>query len=190
MIQRAPILSENRPEWHNFHNLETLEEDGVCHLTFNADNRTVFHVLFSYWGRNPAWSNVKAYTRATNGRAAWRTLYNYFFGTNAVQTQTKSILASLDSFKYEECHKNFTFETYVLTHIEQHNLHNELMEHGADPISESMKIHYFQTGILNKDFDSVKNSFLANPDKFQTFNRMKDMFMNFHRSQPKSDEPA
>jgi hypothetical protein len=23
MIQRAPILAKNRPEWHNFHNLET-----------------------------------------------------------------------------------------------------------------------------------------------------------------------
>ena len=29
MIQRVPILSKNRPEWHNFHNLETLAEDGI-----------------------------------------------------------------------------------------------------------------------------------------------------------------
>ena len=190
MIQRAPILAENRPEWHNLHNLESLEDTGARHLTFNADNRTVFHVLFSYWGKNPAWSNVKGFTRKTDGRAAYRTLYNYFFGTNSVQTQTKSVLASLDSFRYEECRKNFTFETYVLKHIEQHNLHNELVEHGADPISESMKIHYFQTGILNKDFDSVKNALLASPDNFQTFDRVKDMFMNFHRSRPRPDGPA
>ncbi len=54
MIQRAPILAKNRPEWHNFHNLETLEADCAGHLTFNADNCTVFQVLFSYWGKNPA----------------------------------------------------------------------------------------------------------------------------------------
>ncbi len=101
---------------------------------------------------------------------------------NAVQTQIKSVLASLDSFKYEECRKNFTFETYVLKHIEQHNLHNELVEHGADPINESMKIHYFQTGIVTTAFDSVKNAILSDPDKFQTFDCVKDMFMNFHRS--------
>jgi hypothetical protein len=94
----------------------------------------------------------------------------------AMQTQTKSILASLNSFKYEECHKNFTFDTYVLKHIKQHNLHNELIEHDADPISESMKIHYFQTRIVTTAFDSIKNALLADPDKFQTFDRVKDMF--------------
>ena len=42
MIQRAPILAENRPEWHNLNNLETLEDTGARHLTFNADNRSYF----------------------------------------------------------------------------------------------------------------------------------------------------
>ncbi len=54
MIQRAPILAENRPEWHNLHNLESLNDTGARHLTFNAD--------FSYWGKNPTWSNVKSFT--------------------------------------------------------------------------------------------------------------------------------
>jgi hypothetical protein len=109
MIQHAPILAENRPEWHNFHNLKTLEEDGAHHLTFNA-------VLFSYWWKNPAWSNVKMYTRMTNRSAAWHKLYNYFFSMNAIQTQTKSVISTLDSLRYEECCKNFTFDAYVLKH--------------------------------------------------------------------------
>ncbi|MBM3917828.1 MAG: hypothetical protein FJ349_09525 [Sphingomonadales bacterium] len=190
MIQRAPILAENREEWHNLRNLETLEDTGARHLTFNADNRTVFQVLFSYWGRNPAWTNVRSFTRQTDGRAAYRALYRYFFGTNSVQTQTKSVLSNLSSFKYDECRKNFTFETYVLKHIEQHNLHNELVEHGADPLNEDMKIHYFQSGITNRDFDSVKNAVLATPENFQTFDRVKDQFMSFHRNRPTSDGPV
>ena len=122
------------------------------------------------------------YTRTTNGRAAWRTLYSYFFGMNAVQTQTQSVIATLDSLRYEECCKNLTFDTYVLKHIEQHNLHNKLVEHSAVSMNGGMKIHYFQAGIVTTAFDSVKNAILADPDKFQTFDRVKDMFMNFHHS--------
>jgi hypothetical protein len=190
MIQRAPILAKNRPKWHNFHNLEILEEDAARHLTFNADNCTVFQVLFSYWGKNPAWSNIKMYTRTTNGRAAWRTLFSYFFGMNSIQTQTQNVVATLDSLRYDECRKNFTFDTYVLKHIKQHNLYNELVEHGADPMNEGMKIHYFKAGIMSGAFDSVKTAIMADPDKFQTFDRVKDMFMNFHCSRPKPEGPA
>jgi hypothetical protein len=130
------------------------------------------------------------YTRIINGRAAWRTLYSYFFGMNAVQTQTQRVVSTLDSLRYEECHKNFTFDTYVLKNIKQHNIHNELVEHGADSMNEGMKTHYFQAGIVSTAFDSVKNAILADPDKFQTFDCVKDIFMNFHRSRPKPEGPA
>jgi hypothetical protein len=32
--------------------------------------------------------------------------------------------------------------------VEQHNHHASLVEHGVAPLEESMKIHYFEVGII------------------------------------------
>ena len=58
LTQCAPILTENRREWHNFTNLETLEEDGIRTPTFLTDNATLFATLQAYWGKSPAWTNT------------------------------------------------------------------------------------------------------------------------------------
>jgi hypothetical protein len=42
---RAPILKENRREWHNFTNFETLEETKVRTQAYHTDNAAVFKVL-------------------------------------------------------------------------------------------------------------------------------------------------
>ncbi len=51
---RAPILQENRREWHNFTNLETLDETAPRTPAFHTDNAAVFMILQAYWGKSPA----------------------------------------------------------------------------------------------------------------------------------------
>ncbi len=74
LTQRAPIFFKNRREWHNYHNLETLEEDGIKTLTFLTGNAIVFTTLQHYWGKSPAWTNTKKFLKTKNGRGAYRTL--------------------------------------------------------------------------------------------------------------------
>jgi hypothetical protein len=67
------------------------------------------------------------------------------------------ILKNLQSYKFEAECRGFTFETYVNKHVEQHNLHHELTEHGVDPLNKQMKI-LFKDGIKDPRFASVTSA--------------------------------
>jgi hypothetical protein len=67
---RAPILKENRREWHSFTNLETLEETKLRTQAYHTDNAAVFKVLQSHWGKLPAWTNAKKFLKTKDGRQA------------------------------------------------------------------------------------------------------------------------
>ncbi len=118
MTLRAPILKENRREWHNFTILETLEETEFRTPAYLTDNATVFKILQNYWGKSPAWTNAKKYLKTKDGRQAYRTLYTYFFGKTMTASMQDKILKNLQSFKFDTERRGFTFETYVNKHIE------------------------------------------------------------------------
>ncbi len=46
-----------------------------------------------------------------------------------------------------------------------------------------MKIHYFQEGIKDDSFDSVKTTILVDRSKFQDFNSVMNLYANFKRPQ-------
>jgi hypothetical protein len=64
---RAPILKENRREWHNFTNFKTLEETKPRTQAYHTDNAAALKVLQSYWGRSPVWTNLKKYLKTREG---------------------------------------------------------------------------------------------------------------------------
>jgi hypothetical protein len=187
---RAPILKENRREWHNFTNFETLEEDGARTPTFNTDNATVFLTLQSYWGRSPAWTNAKKYLKTRNGRAAYRELYNYFFGKTMTASSQDRIIKNLQTYRFDAERRGFTFETFVNKHVEQHNLHQELTDHGVDPLPEQMKILYFKEGIKDPRFDSVHSAILVDRERFTTFDSVKEVFLTHSRNISKTSDAA
>jgi hypothetical protein len=69
-----------------------------------------------------------------------------------VSSAMSTILKNLGEYPYEEDRKNFTFKTYDIKHVEQHNLHNELSDYGVQPLAEDLKIHYFQEGNVDPSF--------------------------------------
>ena len=190
LTQRAPILSENRREWHNYHNLQTLEEDGVKTPAFHTDNAIVFTTLQHYWGKSPAWTNAKKFTKTKNGREAYRTLYTYFFGKTMTASAQDRIIKNLQTYRFDAERRGFTFETYVNKHVEQHNLHQDLTEHGVDPLAEQMKILYFRDGIKDPRFDSVHSAILVDRDRFLTFDSVKEVFLTHSRTISKATDAA
>jgi hypothetical protein len=179
LTQRAPILTENWREWHNYHNLETLEEVGIKTPAFLTDNAMVFTTLQHYWGKSPAWTNAKKFLETKNGREAYRTLYTYFFGKTMTASVQDRIIKNLQMYRFEAERRGFTFETYVNKHVEQHNLYQDLTEHGVDPLAKHMKILYFRDGIKDPRFDSVHFAILVDRDRFLTFDSVKEVFFPY-----------
>jgi hypothetical protein len=148
-------------------------------------------ILQAYWGKSPAWTNAKRYLRTKDGRQAYRTLYDYFFGKTMTASMQDRIEMNLSSYKFEGDRRGFTFETYVNKHVEQHNLHQELTEYGVAPLAEHMKILHFTKGITDPRFASVSSAILVDRDRFLTFDKVKDVYLTHSRTlASRNDAPA
>ena len=79
-------------------------------------------------------------------------------------------------------------------HVDQHNLHNDLLDYGVDPLVKSMKILWFQKGIKDKSKEPIKVSIVAqtaNPDNmtYTTFQAVQEAYIAFYCQQTHNDPP-
>jgi hypothetical protein len=127
---------------------------------------------------------VKKYSTTQNGRQVWRTLHTFFFGGDRVSTMHADIISTLKTLFYSGNRKNYTLDKYCTAHVEQHNRLSALLEFGFQGLDKPMKIHYFQEGIKDNSFDSVKTMILADRSKYQEFNSVMKLYTNFERPVP------
>jgi hypothetical protein len=73
--------------------------------------------------------------------------------------------------------------------VDQHNHHNTLAKWNVKPLEESMKICYFKDGITDPSFASVKSMILVDRTKFQEFDVVMRLYVNYKRSQ-KAETPT
>ena len=66
------------------------------------------------------------------------------------------IILTLKTLFYSVDHKKYSFNKYCNAHVEQHNQLTTFLEFGVKGLDKAMKIHYFQEGIKDDSFDSVK----------------------------------
>jgi hypothetical protein len=125
MMARAPILSDNADFDEEF---ETLEAHGLSVPTFLTNTKKVRSILLACFGLSSAWQHVMKFAAQQNGRQAWRTLHDHFFGGDKVSTMVSEILLTLKSLHYSGDCKNFTFDKYCTAHVDQHNRHAALSE--------------------------------------------------------------
>jgi hypothetical protein len=95
------------------------------------------------------------------------------------------ILSTLKSLHYSGDQRNFTFDKYCTAHVDQHNCHATLAKWNVKPLEETMKIHYFKGGITDPSFASVKSTILVDRTKFQDFDTVMWLYVNYkaHRRQ-------
>jgi hypothetical protein len=67
------------------------------------------------------WQYVKKYANQQNGRKAWRTLHDHFFGGDKVNTMVADILSTLKALHYSGDWRNFMFDKYCTAYVDQHN---------------------------------------------------------------------
>ena len=58
--------------------------------------------------------------------------------------------------KFDGEKRGFTFDKYVALHVQGHVEHDDLQQYGVDPLTEELKILWFQSGITDKTFDAVR----------------------------------
>jgi hypothetical protein len=80
-------------------------------------------------------------------------------------------------------------DKYCTPHVEQHNPHAALAEYGVTPLEETMKIHYFEDGISDLSFASVKSKIMVDCQTFQEFDTVMQLNVNFKRLQ-KAEAPT
>jgi hypothetical protein len=97
-----------------------------------------------------------------------------------------AIIAKLQSFRYEDKHKNFNFNKYVILHVEQHNQHADLQEYGVAPLAENLKTLWLQEGIK---CNLVKASINANRSNFTDFDSVKDAHVEFKCTLGSTNDP-
>jgi hypothetical protein len=186
MIARAPILSDEADIYDE--DLENLEAYGPFVPTFPTDAKKVWAILLARFGLSSAWQHVKKFASQQNGRQARRTLHDHFFGEDKVNTMVADILLTLKSLHYSSDQRNFTFDKYCTAHVDQHNCHAALAEWNVKPLEESMKVHYFEDGFTDPSFASVKSTILVDCTKFQEFDVVMHLYVNYKRSQ-KAEAP-
>ncbi len=84
---------------------------------------------------------------------------------------------------YSGDQRNFTFDKNCTAHVDQHNCHAALAKWNVKPLEETMKIHYFKDGITYPSFASVKSTILVDRTKFQDFDLVMQLYVNYKRLQ-------
>jgi hypothetical protein len=108
-MARAPILSDDANYEQDYDVL-----DGPFVPSFLNDTKKVWSILLACFGLSSAWQHVKKFTAQQNGRQAWCTLHNHFFGGDKVNTMVSDILSTLKSLHYSGDHKNCSFTSTAL----------------------------------------------------------------------------
>ncbi len=73
--------------------------------------------------------------------------------------------------------------------MDQRNCHTALAKWNVKPLDETMKIHYFEGGITDPYFASVRSTIMVDLTKFQEFDAVMRLYVNYKRSQ-KAEAPT
>ena len=181
MVARAPILHANLTVAQLSQDNETLEMKGPFESSFVADSAIVYNILHTAWGKSSWWTHCKSFDKTKNGRQAFRTLHAQLLGGEKVVSSGSAIMTKIQTLRYEGDKTRFTFDKYVQCHVEQHNLHRDLEEHGVDPLNEDLKIMWFEQGIRTTAMDPVKASILTQKGSHTTFQAIQDAYVDYYR---------
>ena len=190
LIARAPILRIDLTHGQLARPLDYLEEHGPFDPTFLQDSAKVYDILHTTWGTSQPWTHARsAAAKTKNGRKAFRVLHAHLLGGQQLVTSGSAIMTRLQSLAYDGDRRNFDFNKYVALHVAGHNDHNDLGEYGVEPLTESLKILWFQKGITDKSLDAVRASILAAPANYTTFTAVQEAYVNFKLTQKATEPP-
>jgi hypothetical protein len=173
MIRRSPILLT-----------PTTSEAGPYHPSFLADMVKVWGILHDLFSKQPVWIHVKGkpFARTRNGRLCFQELHRHLLGQNNAHQLGQALVDKLQTIKYDGQTKNWNFDKYVAAHVDIHNQALHLEPYGFNTMTRYVKVNAFTRNISEKaGFGPVAMSVLADPTLQDDFDRVKQLYNNYHR---------
>jgi hypothetical protein len=181
MIGRGQVFSRD---------VDCDEDDGPFSKVFLIDAATVFTLMEKAFGKTNWWTNARQFSKKKEGRKAWRSLIKFHFGNDRVLTMAEALRTKLQNSNFSGPRRNFDFTKYCNLHTSAHTTADDLVMHQEDktPIfSETTKIQFFQAGITDPYFATIKGIVNSSRYKFRTFESVKDAYVNFMRTSPRPE---
>jgi hypothetical protein len=150
---------------------------------YSLDRVMVWKILYQICNGTMYYSYIRQYQQSRDGRAAFFALYNALLGSQAVANYASAAENKLQSLSLTgQKSKNWGFEKYVLSHMDQHTILEKLTEHGHSGIDETSKIRHFSRGITDPELENVKSSVCANTTQLDTFDKVVATYHTFIES--------
>jgi hypothetical protein len=190
LTARAAILRFDLTHAQLAQALDILEEKGPFTQTFIQDSAKVYDILHTVWGTSQSWTHARAAAGKTkNGRKAYRTLHAQLLGGQQLVASGSAIMTKLQSLRFDGERRGFPFDKYVALHVQGHVEHDDLQQYGVEPLTDALKILWFQNGITDRSLDAVRASINANPTNFMTFPAVQEAYLSF-KLQQRQVEPS
>lgn len=174
MIARAPI--------------RTGGADTPFTPTYQADVEKVWEIISSLTRDKDCWTYVKPAQRRKDGRAAYWNLHNHYLGPGNVDNMANAAERKLQRTTYIGEKKRWNWEKYTKVHADQHQILNDLVEHGYSGIDERSKVRHLIDGIKTPKLDSVKTQVMASPTLRTDYDAVVQLYKDFIEQQATDDK--
>jgi hypothetical protein len=168
---------------------DVLKDKGPFTQTFIQDSTKVYDILHTVWGTSQSWTHARAAGKIKNGRKAYRTFHAQLLGGQQLVASGSAIMTKLQSLRFNGERRGFPFDKYVALHVQGHVEHDDLQQYGVEPLTDVLKILWFQNGITDKSLDAVWASINAAPTNFTAFTAMQEEYVSFKLQQKQTDPP-
>ncbi len=141
----------------------------------------VWNILFEMFGQTPAWFHATSTRKEKNSCMLYRLLFAHYLGSDYVNHLTNKMEAHLACLTYRSKQKNWDWSHYTNTHIEQHPIAKNLMEHGYSGLDKHSKVHHLLAGIQDNAVQPMVSQVLAMREDNKTFMTCLALFANIIR---------
>jgi hypothetical protein len=115
--------------------------------SFVDERRKVWDIMSNICGKHSCFVYIKPALRTRNGRDAYMLLFDHLLGPKNVGNMASESETKLTGTLYNGEKKRYTWETYVIIHIEQNSVLHGLKDYGYAGIDDSSKVRHLLKGI-------------------------------------------
>jgi len=164
------------------------DNDPLVHTqAYKDDNILVFNKLAAMLRDKDCWTYMQKAARARDGRKAFMSLKEHYLGKNNGDNLETSDEQMLAKTTYSGETRRWNFEKYVKTHVDQHQILQDLTEHGYAGIDERSKVRYLMDGIHTHTLDHIKTHIMGNAELRSNFDGCVNLFQDFLKQQSSSE---
>jgi hypothetical protein len=152
---------------------------GSWHPDYLADSVRVWEKLSDLTREQECWSYVRPAQHTRDDCLAYQGLRGHYIGVNNVDNMSAKAEHTLQTTSYGGKKRQWNFEKYVRTHIDQHSILEGLKEHGYVGIDERSKVRHLVAGIKVASMDAVKSRILSDEKLRSDFDACVNLYQDF-----------